>query len=94
MEQDGMDDGCSISIVRIRRLFPCTQQSSDRLILSKAAQECNSKCSSPGNKAITAMNVPVAEENVPEALVERSVPATQGMAEHVGFLINTFCCIQ
>lgn len=105
MQQDRMnDDGCSISIVRIvprradsRRLFSFTQQSTqgnERLTLSKTAQECNSKCSSPGNKAITVMNVPAAEENVPEALVERSVPATKGMAEHVEFLINTFSCIQ
>lgn len=104
MQQNGMNDGCSISIVWIlpnsvdsRRLFSCTQQSSqgnDRLTLSKTAQECNSKCSSPGNKAITAMNVPVAEENVPEALVDTRVPSIEGMAEHVEFLIITFCCIQ
>ncbi|KAL5649366.1 hypothetical protein ACJX0J_040175, partial [Zea mays] len=89
IEQDGMNDGCSISIVRIlpnrvdpRRMFYCKQQSSqgnDQLTLSKTAQECNSKCSSPGNKAITAMNIPVAEENVLEALVERSVPATEDL---------------
>ncbi|XP_062189168.1 uncharacterized protein LOC133892421 [Phragmites australis] len=72
MTQDGTNDGCSISFVRTimptsvdsRRLFPCTQQSSQgnnagASTFSKSAQECNSKCNSPsGSKGVlTEVNV-------------------------------------
>ena len=106
-QQDG--DGCSISIIRTlpynissRRLFSCTQQSSqgngaDQSTVSKSVQECNSKCSSPENKAVTAENVPATstEKNVPDTFVEKGVPATQGMAVLSEFLTTiTFICIQ
>lgn len=105
MQQDGTNDGCSISVVRTlpnnfdsRRLFSWTRQSSqgNDSILSKSAQGCNSKCRSPGNKAVTAVNVPAIldEENVSDTFVERSVPVTKGMAELGKFLIITFLCIQ
>jgi hypothetical protein len=106
IQQDGTNDGCSISIVRTlpnnsdsRRLFSWTQQSSqgnDQSTLSKSAQECNSKCSSPyGSRAVTTVNVPdtLTEANVPDTFTEGSVPATEGM-ELGEFLICTFVCIQ
>jgi hypothetical protein len=82
-----------------RRLFSWTQQSSqgnDQSTLSKSAQECNSKCSSPyGSRAVTTVNVPdtLSEANVPDTFTEGSVPATEGM-ELGEFLISTFVCIQ
>lgn len=92
IQQDGTNDGCSISIVRTlpnnsdsRRLFSWTQQSSqgnDQSTLSKSAQECNSKCSSPyGSRAVTTVNVPdtLTEANVPDTFTEGSVPATEGL---------------
>ncbi|WVZ72929.1 hypothetical protein U9M48_021311 [Paspalum notatum var. saurae] len=94
VQPDGTSDGCSISIVRTftksvdsRRLFSYTRESSqgkdaDPSTLSKSAQECNSKCSSPsGNKVVPVLNVPapLAEENVPDTFVERSVPATKDL---------------
>jgi hypothetical protein len=96
MQQDGTNDDCSISIVRTlpysvgsRRLFSCTQQSSqgndaDQSNVSKSVQECNSKCSSPSDdKAVTAVDVPAtsAENNVPDTFVKKGIPDTIGMAE-------------
>ncbi|CAN6209948.1 unnamed protein product [Urochloa humidicola] len=90
------DDDCSISIVRTlpyrvgsRRLFSCTQQSSqgndaDQSTVSKSVQECNSKCSSPSdNKAVTAVNVPAtsAANKVPDTFAEKSVPATKDLQD-------------
>ncbi|CAN6213826.1 unnamed protein product [Urochloa humidicola] len=90
------DDDCSISIVRTlpyrvgsRRLFSCTQQSSqgndaDQSTVSKTVQECNSKCSSPSdNKVVTAVNVQAtsAANNVPDTFVERSDPATKDLQD-------------
>jgi hypothetical protein len=110
MQQDGTDDDCSISIIRTlpynvgsRRLFSCTQQSSqendvDQSNVSKSAQECNLKCSPPSdNKAVAAINVPAisVENNVLDTFVERSVLDTKGMADSMNFqLLFTFLCLQ
>ena len=82
-----------------RRLFSWTPQSSqrnDQATLPKSAQEHNSKYNSPCNKAVTAVNVlaTLAEENIPDTFIERSVLATKGMAELGEFLISTVLCIQ
>ena len=82
-----------------RRLFSWTRQSSqrnDQATLPKSAQEHNSKYSSSCNKAVTAVNVlaTLAEENIPDTFIERSVLATKGMAELGEFLISTFLCIE
>jgi hypothetical protein len=96
MEQDGTNDDCAISFIQTlpysagsRRLFSCTQQSSqendaDQANVSKGVQECNLKCNSPSdNKARTAVNVSAisAKNNVSDTFVKRSVPDTKGMAE-------------
>jgi hypothetical protein len=82
-----------------RRLFSWSQQSSqgnDRSTLSKSAQECNLKCSSPfDNRAVSIVNVAatLAKENVLDTFIE-GVLATEGMAELGEFLIGTIICIQ
>jgi hypothetical protein len=106
IQHDGTHDGCSISIVwTLIILIPedCFLGHDNHLkgminqpfqIVAKNAIQIAFLVLA--NRAVTVVKVPatLAEENVLDTFVERSVPATEGMAELGEFLISIVLCIQ